>query len=30
VDPAAFPPQRLRLLGIEAVGDMAVLRYGRP
>ena len=30
VDPAAFPAGRLRLLGVEAVGDMAVLSYGRP
>jgi 5-amino-6-(5-phosphoribosylamino)uracil reductase len=29
VDPADFPGDRLRLLGVEAVGDMAVLRYGR-
>jgi 5-amino-6-(5-phosphoribosylamino)uracil reductase len=30
VDPGEFPPARLRLLGVEAVGDMAVLSYGRP
>jgi 5-amino-6-(5-phosphoribosylamino)uracil reductase len=30
VDPGAFPAGRLRLLGVEAVGDMAVLTYGRP
>ena len=29
VDPAEFPVGRLRLLGVEAVGDMAVLSYGR-
>jgi len=30
VDPAEFPAGRLRLLRVEAVGDMAVLSYGRP
>lgn len=30
VHPATFPPGRLTLLGVDAVGDMAVLRYGRP
>jgi 5-amino-6-(5-phosphoribosylamino)uracil reductase len=30
VDPAAFPAGRMRLLGVEAAGDMAVLSYGRP
>lgn len=30
VAPATFPAGRLRLLGVEAVGDMAVLSYGRP
>jgi 5-amino-6-(5-phosphoribosylamino)uracil reductase len=29
VDPARFPPGRLRLLGVDQVGDMAVLTYGR-
>jgi 5-amino-6-(5-phosphoribosylamino)uracil reductase len=29
VDPAVFPAGRLRLLGVETVDDMAVLRYGR-
>lgn len=28
VHPAAFPPGRLTLVGVDAVGDMAVLRYG--
>lgn len=30
VDPATFPPGRLRLLAMDRVGDMAVLTYGRP
>jgi 5-amino-6-(5-phosphoribosylamino)uracil reductase len=30
VGPGEFPAGRLRLLGVEAVGDMAVLTYGRP
>jgi riboflavin-specific deaminase-like protein len=30
VDPAEFPAGRLRLLGVDAIGDMAVLSYGRP
>jgi len=30
VEPAEFPSGRLRLLGVEVVGDMAVLSYGRP
>jgi riboflavin-specific deaminase-like protein len=30
VAPGEFPAGRLRLLGVEAVGDMAVLSYGRP
>lgn len=29
VGPAAFPPGRLALLGMDRVGDMAVLTYGR-
>ncbi len=29
VDPAVFPAGRLRLLDVAAVGDMAVLTYGR-